>query len=288
LRYSAINNLEINSNLEDKSMTGSLVVDFHGPIAFRFSKDWVWAYLPPCEDHTCNVLTDSNDLSPDDHVPYALQGPLKGKAQLVSSKVDPVIQMDWRETNGNVPNAHDCYCTFQLPLPDFIFGLRAEWVELSKPDGSVPWSGSYARGLRLYYSQSDIPTFTPLLPDGGNFDPSYLTPGDVQYRIEVRFRDMNKAELFPYEDALMCSAAMRSLFPPLDQWEASFQKTVKYKIHPRTAVVQNQNEPKNQGLTPDPFAISNVVGHRPVDCGANVIVFDDGGLFLAKDSLSRS
>lgn len=264
-------------------MKGSLVVDFHGPIAFRFCKEWVWAYLPPCDDHACNVLTDSNDLSPDEQVAYALQGPSAGKAQLVSSKSEPIIQMDWGETDGNIPKPSDCYCTFQLPRPDFIFGLRAEWVELTKPDGSVPWSGNYARGVRLCYLQSDIPTFTPLLPDGGKFDASYINPGDVQYRIEVRFRDLNKSELFPYEDALMCSWAMRKLFPPLDQWEASFQKMVTYKIYPTAEAVQTKDEPKTKALAIDPFAVAQISGHHPVDCGANAIVFDDGGLSLPKD-----
>lgn len=55
-------------------MKSSLVADFHGPIAFRFSEKWAWAYLPKCHLHACNVLTDHDDKSPDRHRTFVFKG----------------------------------------------------------------------------------------------------------------------------------------------------------------------------------------------------------------------
>jgi hypothetical protein len=264
-------------------MGSPLTVDFYGPIAFRFCGDSAWAYLPRCKDHKCNVLTDQNDLSPTERHTYILHGPKFGITPLDATGGQDIIKMDWKDTNGNIPTDHHCYCIFQLPPPTLIFGLRAEWVEITKPDGSVPWGGKYARGLRFYYSDCEYPTITPPLSKREKLDASYFNSSNVQYRIEVRFHDMNKTEFPAYADAGMCSATMRKLFPPLDKWTVRFTKSAEITIRAEAEIeVETVAGPFGKAARIE-GAIDNIVSHHPVDCGANILAFNDGGLKLSDD-----
>lgn len=253
-------------------MTSSLVVDLHGPIAFLFSKQWAWAYIPNCNYHRCNVLTDTDDKSPARNNTFLLSGPTgAGTAQLKNP--NKVILVPWNVVKIPAPDAKQCYCIFQMPLPDFIYGLRSDYVDLIAPDQE--WKGLYARGLRFYYNACPIqPTIAPtpsVSPDPTDpndlttLDPTCLRPdsnADVAYRIEVRYRSVNPVEddYNPHADAYMCSASMRVLFCPLDNWKVNFER-------------------QSTASTKDPLEYFKAGGGpRPVDCGANQLVFSDGGL----------
>lgn len=264
-------------------MDTSFVVDFYGPVAFRFSGLCAWAYLPLCCFHACNVLTDHDDKSPDRHHTYLVRGPKGGSTQ-VGKKGPYVVQLDWsKDTCGNEPTDGDCYCVFQLPLPDSIYGLRGEYASIKDLNGQE-WGGdNCARGLRFCYGACDtLPTIIPAVPiqpkpdgsnDLSNLDATSIGPGsDVQYHIEIRFHDLNPV-FDPdniHADANMCSATMRQLFPPLDQWAVSFDKP------PYSGNLLKPLARPSIHLIP-PYAYVGTPGH-PVDCGANVLVFNDGGL----------
>ena len=248
-------------------MPSALVIDFHGPIAFRFSNDdggWVWAYIPMCDYHTCNVLTDTNDFASEVHRTFELQGPTgvsKTKTKDAGGKVigAELIQEKWTEVSGPAPGPKDCYCIFKLRLPDYLVGLRQEWVEIKKPGGGG-WKDYFARGHRFYYSKCDSePTITSVEPmkptklkdlHAACFHPS--AGSDAKYRIEVRYHDINPLQPRPHRDADLCSASMRSLFPPFDKWKVKFKD-------------------------PDEEVIA-AVGPGGSDCGAHGLVLDDGGI----------
>jgi hypothetical protein len=239
-------------------MADALVLDFHGPIAFVFSIDGVSAYLPYCDEHTCNLLTDSDDVSPMENKIYTLVGP-RASTPPVQKKGANLIVVKWGDTSGNIPKKDDCYCIFKLPLPDFIFGLRPEYVKIVKPDGGG-WSGLCARGVRFYYKECK----TPPQIDSLKFDATSQVPlGSDKYRIEIRYHDTNNEvdEENPHEDAELCSENMRKLFPPLDKWTVDFDDPNQEKT-PR---------PKIHGIATSP-------GPHGVDCGANGLVFNDGGI----------
>jgi hypothetical protein len=242
----------------EKIMADALIVDFHGPIAFRFATDWAWAYVPYCDDHTGNLLTDTEDVPLRTNATYVLAGPTPGQKTQIGGP--PAVLVDWKETNGNIPQNKDCYCIFQLPRPDYIYGLRPEWVSITKVNGVV-MEGKYARGLRFYYSNSKNPTMTYLA-----FHAACLPPAaDVKYRIEINYRDTNNEvdPEDPYEDAGLCSKSMRKLFPPLDKWTVSFD--------PPKPAAAKLLRPKVHGIMTTP-------GPGGSDCGANGFVFNQGGL----------
>lgn len=232
------------------STTMSLEVNFHGPIAFRICKDAVWAYLPKCTDHYCNILTDLNDISPDRHKIYNVRGPKAADAtQIKGEQFVPPLPWKWKD--GPLPKK--CYCVFNLPLPDIIFGLAPEYVEISGSDINV--AGAYARGVRFSYAQCGAkPTIVPA--DGSepgdlaNLDAKYYNHSDL-YQIEIRYHDLKHTLADPHDhhkDARKCSLSMRKLFPPCDKWKVSFDD-------PNARVIS---------------------GSKPVDCGANPLVFKDG------------
>jgi hypothetical protein len=246
-------------------MPSSLVVDFYGPIAFRFCKKVAIAYIPPCDYHYCNVLTDSDDVSPDidKAKTFTISGPTSTSGKTEVGPGRPLISLDWGLC-GIPPKPSDCYCIFELPLPDFIHGLRAEYVKIVAK-GRPTLEGKYARGVRFYYSDSQKPTVTPAEPTKlGTIDPTNYHPNKssgLEYRIEIRYHDINPIEPRQHADADLCSASMRKLFPPLDTWTVDF------------------NDPNERKA---PVAIE-YAGPHGVDCTANGLVFDDGGLSFSED-----
>jgi hypothetical protein len=270
--------------LEKKIMGSSLVVDFHGPIAFRVCKDVAWAYLPRCKDHDCNILTDSNDISPSEKQTYSINGPSTGSQKTVDGA--PVISWPW-DTKWEPSLPGKCYCIFRLPHPDNIFGLNAELVEITRPDGGGWHNKKYARGLRFYYGEcKHAPQIAPA-PSTDRLDATYFQANakDVQYRIEIRFHDRNKTEYPPYADASMCSATMRGLFPPLNKWIVRFRHTTEITILPEaeTEIVTGSYSKTVEVKFPG-GVIEHIVDKHAVDCGANTLLFDDGGLTVSKES----
>jgi hypothetical protein len=228
----------------------SLEVNFHGPIAFRFCKDVAWAYLPKCDEHYCNILTDSNDVSPARLEVFELKGPKAGPTK--RGQGFKMVELDWNFGAG--PEAKKCYCIFKLPSPSLIFGLRAEYVKIDVP-GEQGWEGVYARGLRFWYSECDVaPTINPAadLHNPNKFDASSFGHSSL-YQMEIRYRDAkHEPASAHHKDAEHCSLRMRKLFPPCDKWKVSFEP------------------PKKSGPQP------RIGGPHPVDCGANPLVFSDG------------
>jgi hypothetical protein len=244
---------------------GTLEVNFHGPIAFRLCKHVAWAYLPLCENHRCNILTDVNDLSPYKFQVYAIKGPTEGETQVAK---EPAV-VKWKWAWGDGPKPGECYCIFRLPSPDVICGLRAEWAEISTSDGPIFEGAEYARGIRFHYKHCDK---EPMISSVGgksksdftDFTAKYYGHGD-NYQVEIRFHDIKYQSTLDHHhrDAMKCSRKMRRLFPPLDKWKVNFEK------------------PKHQPSDPHPVDRSGggTVQHggpHPVDCGANVIVLTDG------------
>lgn len=260
-------------------MGTSLVVDFYGPIAFRFSVDSVLAYFPPWFLHVCNILTDDDDKSPDLGNIYVLKGPAPGDTTC-GDRGAKIIELVWGEdTNGDAPELDQCYCIFQLPPPDKIYGLRGEYASMKDLNGQERGGCNCARGLRFFYSACPVPPqitpTNPVTPNpyGSNnlydLDATSVSAGPGHYRYEIRFRDLN-AVIEPgniHADADICSATMRKLFPPLDQWTVSFQ---------------DPNEPNcAKPLFSRLFSFDPGDGH-PVDCGANPLALNDGGLSSAQ------
>lgn len=249
-------------------METSLVVDFHGPIAYRFGANCVWAYLPLCRSHRLNVLTDTDDIGPDRHNVFKLTGPKAGKTQTGGANL---ILLDWKkDTEGKEPPVERCYCIFELPLPDFIFGLRAEWVAIKKHTGGG-WSDYYARGLRFWYNDCPHkPAIEPHKPDQlAHLNATCAQPDNgsgVRYRMEIRYYDINPVydPDLPHADALECSQTMCNLLPPLDKWTVDFEHPNKPK--PPTSVLE--------------LGLLQLGTIPPVDCGANGFVFNDGGLTI--------
>ncbi|HXM10355.1 MAG TPA: hypothetical protein VN946_10440 [Terriglobales bacterium] len=263
-------------------MGNPLVVDFHGPIGFRFCTDKVIAYLPHCKGHDCNILTDVRDIGVHQKKHYVLNGPTSNNPPLQKIEGVNVITAIWgKDTNGKEPHLGRCYCTFELPIPEQIFGLRAESTEITDQGGTVrfPW-GNYARGLRFYYSDSDNPTITPPPSKKEPLEAKYFSPdGSTQYRIEVRLHDLNQGQDYDHADAIMCSRTMRKLFPPLDNWVVNFDKNTQVTIRP---AIEYEEEmiaiPRGTKTdTDNPWAVASVVEQHAVDCSANPFVLDDGG-----------
>jgi len=250
-------------------MASALIVDFHGPIAFRFTnKDglWAWAYVPICDYHTCNVLTNSKDVSPELHRVFELQGPLPtetgktqipkdGSGQMIGAEL---IQEDWKVVRRTppMPTEQECYCIFKLPLPDYIVGLRKEPVTIEKTPGS-PEKRDYARGHRFCYSKCNVPKIVPSKKpsnleklDPKDFETVYGS--DVKYQIEIRYHDINPLQPRPHRDADLCSASMRNLFPPfINNWKVTFD---------------------------NPEDVFDVAGPHGSDCLAHGLVLNDGGI----------
>jgi hypothetical protein len=225
-------------------------IDFHGPIAFRLCHQEAWAYLPICADHSCNILTDSDDISPNMHINFELLGPTPG-----STKSGDGLQLVKRKWNGeDGPTIDKCYCIFKLPAPDLVFGLRSEYVKIEIP-GEPCLEGNYARGLRFFYAQCKAaPT---ILPSGGaaagdlsEMNSKHFGRNDF-YQIEISYQERRRRPTIDdhHRDAMKCSRSMRELFPECANWKVSFEQS---KL------------------------IDNTGGHHPVDCGANIIVFTDG------------
>jgi hypothetical protein len=232
----------------------SLEINFHGPIVFRLCKDVAWAYLPKCEDHYCNILTDTNDISPKRRRIFEVLGP-KSAPTKSGGEGSPMVERKWNWGEG--PRPEKCYCIFKLPSPDRIFGLRGEYVKIDIP-GEQGLEGNYARGLRFYYSECSVaPTIIP--QDGAaagdlhKFCAKYWGHSDL-YQTEIRYHDTKRQPTIDHHhrDAMKCSRSMRKLFPPCDKWKVNFEP------------------PKKEGL-----AIL-IGGKHPVDCGANLLVFSDG------------
>lgn len=247
-------------------MLSALVVDFHGPIAFRFSdKDggWAWVYIPICDYHTCNVLSDTNDFAAELHRTFTLTGPTKASKTKIPRDADgkligaDLVQDDWAAVNRcQPPSEHECYCIFKFPLPDYIVGLRKEPATIEKIPGH-PDKRDYARGHRFCYLEcnSDPKITSSKQPSKlENLDARCFQPqpnSDVKYRIEIRYHDINPLQPRPYRDADLCSASLRRLFPPFDIWKVIFD---------------------------DPEEIVDVVGPQGSDCGAPGLVLNDGGI----------
>jgi hypothetical protein len=269
-------------------MGNPLVVDFHGPIGFRFCKDVVLVYLPHCKGHDCNILTDSADIGVLERKTYELNGPKRSKKLLKKPRGMNVITAIWgKDTNGTAPSLGRCYCIFKLPPPEQIVGLRAESTEIMDQNGKVrfPWK-EYARGLRFYYSQSDNPTITPPPSNRHTLDATYFTPdGNTQYRIEIRLHDLNQGQDHGHADAIACSKKMRELFPPLNKWVVDFEKNTHFTVRPadehEEEMVARSSAKKTE---PDyQMRVTSVVDHHAVDCSANPFVFNDGGFASAKE-----
>jgi hypothetical protein len=252
--------------------TKSLEINFHGPIVFRFCKDVAWAYLPICDEHFCNILTDTNDLSAKRHKIIEIKGPTSaatpphpvGGAPLVT----PLV---WNKKWKEEPNPRKCYCTFKLPLPDLIFGLRPEQVKISGDEVNV--NGEFARGLRFVYNEClAAPTIGPASPSAvvgapsSIFDPACFNNGNL-YQMEIRYHDSrhNRANSrHHHQDAEKCSLAMRKLLPPCDKWKVSFD--------PPKVSKKLKNKIKD-----NPWLLV-ISGKHPVDCGANPLVFFDNAV----------
>ena len=99
----------------------SLEINFHGPISFHICKDVVWAYLPKCRDHVCNVLTDMNDISPKRRMVFELVGPTPASTKNGGNTL--LVQRNWNSKWG--PKPQKCYCVFKLPSPDLILVMVA-------------------------------------------------------------------------------------------------------------------------------------------------------------------
>jgi hypothetical protein len=242
-------------------MGSSLVVDFHGPIAFRIGCEFAWVYVPKCDYHTCNILTDTNDDSPDSAT-YSVSWPgqwLNGNKTRQPVSGAAVISVPWNSSWS--PQEADCYCIFQFPTPDYLFGLSAEQVKVDSVDGdgyNYHEDGAFARGLRFYYEHVGVPRITPepkIRRPECAFDATYFQHdlADPQYRIEIRYYRY-KPEADGENDAESCSQQMRNLFPPLDKWTVSFPDPTR-------------------GLVDSP-------GPKGVDCGANGMVLSDDKIAL--------
>jgi hypothetical protein len=240
-------------------MASTLVIDFHGPIAFRFCKNVAWAYVPQCDYHTGNILTDTDDVSPKDNETYEVIGPKAAKGKTQSGTGARLISVDWKKVKrGKPPEAKDCYWIFKLSLPDRIFGLNAEYVKITGSGIKLP-ADKYARGLRFCYDECDSKPKIRCVSSSKDIEiePRYFQQSkDPQYRIEIRYHDINPIEPRPHADADLCSASMRKLFPPLDKWTVDF-------------------DPSGRKARP---SIEHVGGGHGVDCGANALVFGDGGI----------
>jgi hypothetical protein len=231
----------------------SLEVDFHGPFAFHFCQTEVWVFLPMCANHKCNVLTDSNDVSPKMHQVLSLVGP-------VAVDTNPgdghqFVWRPWEQDWKNGPGKRKCYCIFRLPSPNSVHGLRAEYLKIDIPNETFP-DGFYARGLRFCYKQCD-PKLKIMPQDGaasGSFvDLDATTCGDKnRLHIEIRFHDTKYHRKIDHHhrDAMSCSKSMRKHFPPCDEWTVKFEPSRKIRL-------------RQHG------------GTHPVDCGANLIAFID-------------
>lgn len=248
----------------------TLTLDLNGPIAFLFNKGSgnVQAFLPPCLQHTCNILTDNNDISPALKTTFTLNGPVGVSQTQVLKNAGMVVGANLLIVSSSIlsappPNEQNCYCIFELPIPDSIIGLRTEPANIKLPSGR-DLSNNYFRGLRFFYSDCAVgPTITPFNPDGlKDLDARSFEPdGSFNYRIEIRLHDTNPNDP-DGGDAKMCSETLRGLFPPLDQWTVDFH---------------NNQQPKT--LRPFIQAIGNLRandGPRGVDCGANGVIFDEG------------
>lgn len=233
--------------------TTPLEVNFHGPIAFRFCKNEVFAYLPKCTDHRCNILTDVNDMSVKDCTTVELRGPVRGTTHL--AKGDQVVTRNW--TSGNGPKDKHCRAIFRLPSPDEVYGLGAEYVKIEIPNEKTI-VGDFARGIRFFYrSCATRPRLVfsekPVSAGSPVFNASHYGP-IASYQFEVRYHDVKFLRKYDdhQRDALSCSQSMRRLFPPCNKWKVSFQKP------------------------PGHQKILNTSGMHPVDCLANIIAFMDG------------
>ena len=248
-------------------MASSLVVDFNGPIAFLFSTNQVQAFIPICDAHNCNVLTDSDDVSPDQNNTFTLTGPT-GVVQTQPGMGAQILTLNSNILTGPLPKQGDCYCIFQLPLPDNIFGLLAQCVGITTDNGQN-LTNNYARGVRFYYSACpNVPTITPANPlELGSLDPTSVQPpsgSGLNYRIEIRYHDTNQQENYPHEDADKCSYNIRKLFPPLDKWKVDFNTPCPSKDSRQLARVLP--------------ASATIPGPHGVDCEANGFVFNAGGI----------
>jgi len=253
--------------LDERIMASSLILDFNGPAVFYFSADQVQGFIPICDGHTCNVLTDSNDVSPDQDNTFTLSGPT-GARQTQPPMGKKILILDPKILTGPLPGQQKCYCIFQLPLPDNILGLRAQCVGITTDKGQ-DLTDNYARGVRFYYSACpNVPTITPANPpELSNIDPTSVQPSlgpGPNYKIEIRYHDTNQQEPSPHADAKKCSKNMRDLFPPLDRWTVDFSTPCPQKVSRRLA-----------GARP---ARATLVGPGGVDCLANGFVFNAGGI----------
>lgn len=230
----------------------SLEVNFHGPIVFRLCKEVAWAYLAKCADHACNILTDANDISPKRRRIFELVGPTKGTTKTGGGF--PTVQDAWKWGGGPAPEK--CYCIFKLPSPDFIFGLRGEYLKIDIPNKPT-MVDNFARGLRFLYNECNTkPTILP--PDGAAagdlscLDASCYGHNDF-YQLEIRYHDTKHQPTIDHHhrDAMACSRSMRKMFPPCDKWKMDFER---------------------------PKGYMNILigGKHPVDCGANLLVLKDG------------
>ena len=225
-----------------------LEIDFHGPIAFRFGVDRVWAYVPYCDQHYCNITTDMNDLGIDpakDPKTYTITGPTPAKTTLGSGH--PVVSLKWAWGSG--PQEKDCFCIFVLPSPNVIFGLQGEYAKIVT-DSETMVNDHFARGLRFSYDNCDNLKINDAGLDATHFGNAGLGSVGISYHDTNFAFDKNH----PHKDADECSLSMRKLFPPCDQWQVSF-------------------DPPDAD---SPEYIENIGGRPPRDCGANPLVFLDG------------
>ena len=236
-----------------------LEISFHGPVVFRLTPNSAFAYLAICPYHQLNVRTDNDDLSPDENQTYRLTGPSSSATKL--GRGADVVTLGW---DTNWPSStKDWLYIFELPAPDFIFGLQPEFIDIQGGAGAT-WKGKYARGVRFQYRDSPDPQFTGLPA----INALYTNGKDSFYHIEILYRDTNTiSSEDPYEDARECFVNMRRLLKPCDRWGVSFDP-------PQASVAKNMILRRQASTTPG--LIGNTGGKHPVDCGSPALVLRDG------------
>src|SRR5258708_4431489 len=168
-------------------MATPLEVTFRGPFVFRFGKDGMSAYLAHCEKHYLTVKTDTNDVPPADKTDtFSLTGPTPAAITRLG-QTQPLLIVDWDWESKNWPTSPGKTLwryVFELPAPDIIFGLCAEYADIQ--GHKAPTGTRFARGLRLKYGDSKPPDISGLNTqiDARHFDETLSI-----YSIEIDYRD---------------------------------------------------------------------------------------------------